>query len=510
MGELNRLPICVICVICGSIPHPTLATTKRLMVTTSPAATITKPAWAKAIAHPAQEFPLTPLPILSGSLPDRLSGTLYRNGPGRLERGGTPVGHWFDGDGAVLAIHLSPTEARGVYRYVRTAGYITEAALDRFLYSNYGMTPPGALWERWGKPVKNAANTSVLALPDRLLALWEGGNPHALNLENLDTIGRDDLNGALANNLSYSAHPKRDPHTGDIYNFGVTPGLTSTLNVYRSDRTGTVHRHATVPLTGTPLVHDFVMAGRYLVFCAPPVQINLLPVGLGVQPFCDAMDWKPSQGTEIIIIDRDTLTEVSRGTTDAWFQWHFSNGYEDTDGTVVIDLIRYADFKTNQYLKEVATGQIHTPTKGTFWRIRLDPQTGSVHSQEELISQSCEFPVVKPHQTSQDADTVFLNIQRPDADISRELFGAIARFIPTTQSLTVADLGENRYPSEPIFAPHPDNPDQGWVLTVVFDGNTDSSELWIFDADGLDRDPVCRLGLPSIIPHSFHGTWNPH
>ena len=483
------------------------------MLSTSPTQvnpSTTKPAWAKAIAQPATEFALTPLPILSGALPKELCGTLYRNGPARLERGGVPVGHWFDGDGAVLAVHISPSGAKATYRYVQTEGYVTEEAQRQFLYSGYGMTPPGMLWKRWGKSVKNAANTSVLTLPDRLLALWEGGNPHALDLENLSTLGKDDLTGSLPKDFGYSAHPKRDPKTEDIYNFSVTPGLNSTVNVFQSDRTGTVQRHARFPLKGIPLIHDFVMAGRYLVFCVPPVRVNLLPVGLGLQSFSDAMAWKPTQGTAIILIDRETFTEVARGEADAWFQWHFSNGYEATDGTVVIDMIRYVDFKTNQYLKEVATGQIHTPAKGTFWRIRLCPQTGSVLSEDELMDQSCEFPVVKPHQVNRDAETVFFNSHRPDADMSRELFGAIARFEPATQTLTVADFGENRYPSEPIFAPHPDHPDQGWVLTVVFDGNTNSSELWILNAKRLEQEePICRLQLPSIIPHSFHGTWNP-
>ncbi|MDE5081741.1 MAG: carotenoid oxygenase family protein [Trichodesmium sp. St15_bin1_1] len=31
--------------------------------------------------------------------------------------------------------------------------------------------------------VKNVANTSVLALPDRLLALWEAGHPYGINLQ---------------------------------------------------------------------------------------------------------------------------------------------------------------------------------------------------------------------------------------------------------------------------------------------------------------------------------------
>jgi carotenoid cleavage dioxygenase-like enzyme len=155
-----------------------------MQTTTKP---FTKKAWAKAIAQPATEFPLTPLPILSGEIPSGLRGTLYRNGPARLERGGRLMGHWFDGDGAILAIHFnSPLfESEGEsavasYRYVQTAGYQKEAAVDRLLYSNYGMTAPGAFWNRWLKPTKNVANTSVLPLPDKLLALWEGGKPYAL------------------------------------------------------------------------------------------------------------------------------------------------------------------------------------------------------------------------------------------------------------------------------------------------------------------------------------------
>ncbi|MGB3495885.1 MAG: carotenoid oxygenase family protein [Elainellaceae cyanobacterium] len=465
------------------------------------------PAWFRAIAQPATEFPLTPLSIVSGAVPAGLQGSLYRNGPGRLERGEQAVGHWFDGDGAVLAVHFTNEGATATYRYVRTAAYVVEDALDQFLYGGYGMTSPGALWERWGKPVKNAANTSVLGLPDRLLALWEGGNPHALDLEDLSTIGRDDRHGALHDNLAYSAHPKQDPVTGEIYNFGLTPGLNSTLNLYRSDRTGKILCHATVKLEGTPLIHDFVLAGRYLIFCVPPVQINLLPVGLQLQSFSDAMQWQPQRGTQVIVIDRETLAEVSRSTADAWYQWHFSNGYEDAAGHVVLDVLRYRDFKTNQFLKEIPTGDPHTETKATFWRMRIDPQTGNVLSQDELLDRSCEFAVVKPHQVGQQADVAFLNIHRPGANLQRELFGAIACFSPETQALTVADMGINCYPSEPIYAPDSQEPNQGWVLTVVFDGNSDTSEVWIFDAEGLDRDPVCRLRLPRIIPHSFHGTW---
>ena len=165
--------------------------------------TTTKPsttkAWAKAIAQPATEFSPTPLPVIAGEIPSNLRGTLYRNGPARLERGGMRMGHWFDGDGAILAVYFNSNsplskggeggEGRAIasYRYVQTAGYQEEAAANRLVYGNYGMTAPGAFWNRWLKPIKNVANTSVLPLPDKLLALWEGGKPHALDLQTLET-----------------------------------------------------------------------------------------------------------------------------------------------------------------------------------------------------------------------------------------------------------------------------------------------------------------------------------
>ncbi|NES23786.1 MAG: hypothetical protein F6K41_33925 [Symploca sp. SIO3E6] len=193
--------------------------------------TITEPqshqkAWAKAIAKPAQEFDLTPLPVLSGKIPEGLQGALYYNGPGKLEQGEQKVGHWFDGDGAILGVHFTEAGATATYRYVQTKGYSAEAAAGKFLYGNYGMTFPGTIWNYWQRlltkkdPLKNTANTSVFALPDKLLALWEAGNPHALDLQTLATIGLDNL-GELAPKQPYSAHPLQDPHTGEIYSIGI-------------------------------------------------------------------------------------------------------------------------------------------------------------------------------------------------------------------------------------------------------------------------------------------------
>lgn len=465
-------------------------------------------AWAKALAQAAQEFPSTQLQILSGKIPEGLRGTLYRNGPGRLERGGISVGHWFDGDGAILAVHFTDAGATAVYRYVRTGGYQEEAAADQLLYGNYGMTAPGLIWNQWLKPLKNVANTSVLALPDKLLALWEGGKPHALDLQSLATRGEDDL-GALNIGLPYSAHPKIDPKTGNIFNFGISPGLNGVLNIYKSDSTGKILQKTSFQLDGFPLIHDYVFAGQYLVFFVPPLRLNVLPVLTGFSCYGDSFEWKPQLGTQVLVFDSETLSLVSRGETEPWYQWHFGNGYVDDSGFIIADIVRYQDFQTNEYLRQVATGETHTLAVSTLWEVHLDPKTGKVQGIQEIMDRHCDFPIVPLQDRGQSNRETYLTVHRQGVDNRKEIFGAIARFDHKTETLTIADCGENRYPSEPIYASDSQNPQQRWIITVVYDGNSDSSEVWVYDADRLDEEPVCKLGLPSVIPHSFHGTWKP-
>jgi carotenoid cleavage dioxygenase-like enzyme len=462
--------------------------------------------WAKAIAKPASEFPLTQLSIISGQIPENLKGSLYRNGPGRLERGDFHVGHWFDGDGAILAVHFADGQARATYRYVQTAGYLEEERADKLIYGNYGMTATGAWWQRFGKSSKNVANTSVMALPDKLLALWEGGLPHSLDLETLETLGIENLEG-LENRLPYSAHPKRDPQTGEIFNIGVSYGKNATLNIYRSDRTGKLLKKGQTNLQGLSMVHDFVMAGDFLIFCVPPLRMNVFPVLLNLQSYSESLQWQPQEGTEILVFNRHNLELVSRNVVEPWFQWHFGNGHSDRDGNVVFDLIRYPNFATNQFLKEIAFGKTKTHAKGTLWQMRLNPQTGEFLEISELCDRGSEFPSIAPAQVGQNSRHTYLSIHRPDAVINQEIFGAIARYDYQTNTLTEANLGTNRYPMEPLFAPDSSNPDSGYVITVVFDGDLECSEVWVFDSDRLDSEPVCRLALPSIVPMGFHGTW---
>lgn len=469
---------------------------------------VDRKAWTKAIPNPAVgEFPTTTLNVLSGAIPSGLHGTLYRNGPGRLGRGRDRAAHWFDGDGAILRVQFSDAGATGAFRFVQTEGYLAEAKADKLLFNGYGTLIKGPIWKRLTNSVKNAANTSVLVLPDKLLALWEGGPPHALDLETLETRGLE-LLGGLKDDSPYSAHPKRDPQTGEIYNFGITYGAKGTLNLYRSDRSGRILKRSTISLQGLPMIHDFVMAGPYLVFLISPVYLNGLAVATGQKSYSESLEWQPQKGTQVLIVDRESLTEVSRGQAEPWFQWHYGNGFVDEDGSVVVDVARYEDFQTNQYLTEVTRGQTVTAAKSAYWRVRIDPKSAQVKELHAILDRVCDFPVVAPDRVSQPYRHAYLSVHSADADYPGDYFGAIARVDVATGEMTSATAGERCYPSEPIYAPDPDNPDKGWIVTVVFDGDRECSEVWIYNSAGLADGPVCQLALPNIVPLGFHGTWH--
>lgn len=468
--------------------------------------------WTRALAYPAREFAPTALTPIAGTLPPGLRGVLYRNGPARLQRGDRWAGHWFDGDGAVLGVTFDGTSAQAAYRFVRTQAYVDDEVMDTWTQGSYGMTMPEMAVTIAPKPIRDRlrhpANTSVLALPDRILALWEQGHPYILDPVTLETRGQDNF-ATLANNQPYAAHYKRDPETGEIFNFGVTYGLRSQLNIYRSDRQGRIQHQTKLDLGCLPLIHDCLLAGQYLVFFIAPVRLDIFPLFANQACFSDSLRWKPALGTQILVLDRQTLAIVSRGETDPFYSWHFGNGYVDSLGAIVGDMVRYDDFATNRYLQQVGLLNPNTAAPGTLWEFRLDPQTGQMLESYPLAATCGEFPIVAPEVVGRYARRTYMSAFRPGCDLARDLWSTIACFDRQTGEMVVADLGTRCYAIEPTYAPDLDDRDQGWIVTVVYDGATDQSEVWVYAADRLEEEPVCRLGLPSVVPMGFHGCWAP-
>ena len=151
-----------------------------------------------------------PIPMrIEGAIPDAVHGSLYRNGPARIERAGFRLKHWFDGDGMVQHFRLGPAGASHEARFVQTSKYTQEQAAGRFLHGGAGTVLPGGLPGR-NNDTGNVANTALLPWDDELLALWEGGSAYRLDRENLATLGRKDWREDLLH-MPFSAHPLVEP-----------------------------------------------------------------------------------------------------------------------------------------------------------------------------------------------------------------------------------------------------------------------------------------------------------
>ena len=162
--------------------------------------------------------------MIEGTLPsDFPKGILYRNGPGLLETpDGKPIDQPFDGDGYVCAFRFGD-QITFSSRFVKTEGYVKEKQAGKALYR--GVFSVGNPTDSWFynpldiKP-KNIANTGVVRWGDRLLALWEGGGPHRLDPETLETTGTCSLDGVLPEGQEFAAHYRH--YEDRLVNFGVS------------------------------------------------------------------------------------------------------------------------------------------------------------------------------------------------------------------------------------------------------------------------------------------------
>ncbi|MBY4574940.1 dioxygenase [Gordonia paraffinivorans] len=333
---------------------------------------------------------------IEGRVPESLRGVLYRIGPGRFEVGGHPMTHIFDGDGMVSRLEISPDRIHYRNRYVRTKA---------FRRANETQSPPkGFNTQRVGGPLanvlrfpENLSNTSVLVHDDVLYTLWEGGRPHRLDAETLETHGSESFGGALKRIGAFSAHPKVDPHTGDVFNFGLDFFPQPLIRCYRLDRSKRLHNVGTIPIPKLGFVHDFALTDRHLVFVLGPLVVHRpIPVALGLRPFGEALSYRPELGTTIVLLPRDGGRPI-RLEYESLFMFHVANAYEDGHETVV-DIVAHdpsGGWATwNNYLCNFRENA-GPAFGGRLTRLRINRRTTGVR-RELLNDRGCEFPQLDP------------------------------------------------------------------------------------------------------------------
>ncbi|WP_084436195.1 carotenoid oxygenase family protein [Aldersonia kunmingensis] len=452
----------------------------------------------------------------SGVLPAGLAGTLYRNGMGRWESGGSPMGHIFDGDGMLAMFAIDKGEVRFRNRYVRT---------NHYLRGNHSRGPAGrgvgtmrgnggvlANAFRW--PMSNQANTNVVWQGGKLLALWEGGRPHAMDPETLATEGIHDFDGKLRGIGSFSAHPKIDPRTGELFNFGTaffpTPGFVA----YRVDPNGKLHKLARWTTRTPRFNHDVGLTDKYLVFALSPIVVSpvgMVPVMAGLRPASSAMGFRPDLGTEIVLVPRNGGRRM-HAFTDSQLHFHISNCYDDGDDTV-IELVRHAaDFDT--LWSNFHNGYRNLTEKpivgGPLTRLRVT-RSGRV-LREDLTDAVSEFPQIDSRFTgSRNRYSYTVDLTHLGNAGTGTSYTGITTFDHEFGTESTYDVPNYGSVCEAVFAPRSaDAPEgEGWLLSVEYDRDEHRSRLIVLAAQAPDRGPVYAGRLRHHLPMGLHGTFVP-
>lgn len=105
----------------------------------------------------------------------------------------------------------------------------------------------------------------MLFFNGKLLACKEDSPPYAMDPETLETIGLYDFDGQLPS-LTFTAHPKIDPISGDLVGFGYEAKGDGTHDIcyYSVNSTGKFTETVWVASPVVAMIHDFAVTENWV------------------------------------------------------------------------------------------------------------------------------------------------------------------------------------------------------------------------------------------------------
>jgi carotenoid cleavage dioxygenase-like enzyme len=426
-----------------------------------------------------------------GELPSELSGMFVRNGPNPQC---SPIGqyHWFDGDGMLHGVRISNGTATYRNRYVQTTGWKIEQKAGKAIWngsleSSHLDNPHGAY--------KNTANTALVWHAGQMLALNEGGSPHAIKVPELETIGKYTYNDKLIS--AFTAHPKIDPITGEMIFFGYSLFTPPYLQYSVVSAEGELLWTVPIDLPTGVMMHDFAITENYTIFMDLPLTFSPERMQRG-EPL---MMFECDRSSRFGILPRHGDNSNIR-----WFEspscyvFHTLNAYEEEDEVVLI--------ACRMSSTTVLSGDSQSDPEANIprlyrWRFHLN--AGTVR-EEMLDDVASEFPRINENLLGRQMRYGYTNKM---AKSSLPLFEGVIKYDFSSGKSQTHKFGQGRYGGETVFAPRSGAivEDDGWLVTFVHDENLDTSELVVVNAQDVTAEPVARVIIPQRVPYGFHGAW---
>lgn len=445
---------------------------------------------------------------VDGRIPEFVRGTYYLNGPARFSRADVRYRHWLDGDGMVCSLRFDPEGVRFTNRFVRSAKLSVEEEAGRAVFRAFGTRFPSDRLKR-GLMLEPPVNVSVYPYAGSLLAFGEQGMPLELHPDTLETIGYFDFHGALNDISPFAAHPKIDPESGELFNFGVAFSAREPyLNFYRFDADAALIFRKRLALPYPCSVHDFGLSRSHAVFYLSPYLLDMKSFVQDGLTLMESLRWEPERGSCLLVVARDTGELRATLPVGSRYCLHFINCFE-LDGVLNVDLIELDRPVYDQY--QDVPDLFTDVCEGRPVRFLIDVDGSELLKTIEMDYRLApDFPSVDPKLSAVHYDDFWmLGISRTGRT-GRKFFDQLvhARWsepnaLDIYQAPSLHYLG-----GEPVFIGGRSEGAKGLVLCQIFDAERAKSSFALFDASNVARGPIVLLSLKEPVHLGFHASFD--
>jgi carotenoid cleavage dioxygenase-like enzyme len=470
---------------------------------------VLKTAYKLGFGSSENELTLSDLPI-TGTFPDWLTGTLFRNGPGTFQVGQQRYRHWFDGLAMLHKFSFRNGTVSYANRYLDCKAYRSARTEGKITYSEFATDPCHSILGRakavFSPKLTDSAKVNITRLEARYFALGETPMQIEFDPETLKSIGVLSYEPNTRTHVT-TVHPQFDPHTGMAVNLVTHFGRISEYRFYQISPSAGSRRIASVRVKQPAYLHSFGMSEHYIILAEFPLVVNPLALLFQARPFIENYHWKPERGTRFLILNRQTGQLVSEQTTDAFFAFHHVNAIEEND-RLLVDLVSYPnpDIISAFYLDTIESERSKLPT-GTLTRYELNPNSDGPVQRTALAPAGLELPRYDEDQMVwKRTYRAVYGVGVRDSGKSSFYDQLVKNDIKTGSSAVWNEPG--CYPGEGVFVGHPERQreDEGVVLSVVLNETTGTSFLLALDAESFTE--IGRAELPHPVLFGYHGAYH--
>uniref|UniRef100_A0A0D9WM78 Uncharacterized protein n=1 Tax=Leersia perrieri TaxID=77586 RepID=A0A0D9WM78_9ORYZ len=454
---------------------------------------------------------------VNGEVPiDFPKGVYIRNGPNPLNTSQTAADSvfgstsymYYEGHGMLHAVYFNKSsggEWRISYKnkYVDSDTFELERKKNKIAFLPSVDGQPYATLLRFGKPVKDSANTSIFEHAGRAFAVTENHLPYEIDISNLSTLGPYNVNGAW--DQPFTSHPKKICGSGELVTMGTsTEKPYFVLGVISSDGERLLHK-ADLKFEEGKLIHD---------------------IGVTTQFIQNDMGGKSHIGVMPRFGDADSII---------WFDvenhcsYHLFNCFEDgneedkpsqiTDNT---EASKQVVVRGCRILGSIIPSARHNVEKSKCYaRAFLPLDKNSKHCDRSidgiLFSRPYEWRLnlqsgitKEGYLTSEKVAMDFPVINENFVGIKNK-YGYAQPKVSQHQenkqlkSVEYHVLQEKNYCSGVQFVAKENgiDEDDGWIITYVHDELTNVSQVYIIDAKRFSEEPVAKITLPQRVPYDL-------